>query len=110
MTLALAVLLVACSPKQQTETKDMNQLSFTAEQAAWMSAIACDEAKGDLADHGIHKVVSLQPFGCIANHIISKGIERRYKDLYPHLSLLFLDFDAGTSDANITNRLHFLLQ
>ena len=64
----------------------------------------------DLADHGIHKVVSLQPFGCIANHIISKGIERRYKDLYPHLSLLFLDFDAGASDANITNRLHFLLQ
>lgn len=64
----------------------------------------------DLADHCIHKVVSLQPFGCIANHIISKGIERRYKDLYPHLSLLFLDFDAGTSDANITNRLHFLLQ
>ena len=48
MILALAVLLVACSPKQQTETKDMNQLSFTTEQAAWMSAIACDEAKGDL--------------------------------------------------------------
>lgn len=48
MTLALAVLLVACSPKQQTETKDMNQLSFTTEQAAWMSAIACDEAMGDL--------------------------------------------------------------
>ena len=48
MTLALAALLVACSPKQQTETKDMNQLSFTTEQAAWMSVIACDEAKGDL--------------------------------------------------------------
>ena len=48
MTLALAVLLVACSPKQKTETKDMNQLSFSTEQAAWMSAIACDEAKGDL--------------------------------------------------------------
>lgn len=64
----------------------------------------------NLADHGIRKVVSLQPFGCIANHIISKGIERRYKEHYPDLSLLFLDFDAGTSDANITNRLHFLLQ
>ena len=48
MTLALAVLLVACSPKQQTEIKDMNQLSFTTDQAVWMSAIACDEAKGDL--------------------------------------------------------------
>ena len=48
MTLALAILLIACSSKQQTETKDMNQLSFTTEQAAWMSVIACDEAKGDL--------------------------------------------------------------
>ena len=63
----------------------------------------------DLADNGVKKVVSLQPFGCIANHIISKGIEQRYKLCYPQLSLLFLDFDAGTSDANITNRLHFLL-
>ena len=48
MTLALAVLLVACSPMQKTETKEMNQLSFSTEQAVWMSAIACDEAKGDL--------------------------------------------------------------
>ncbi len=63
----------------------------------------------DLAEHGVKKVVSLQPFGCIANHIISKGVERRYKELYPDLSLLFLDFDAGTSEANVTNRLHFLL-
>lgn len=63
----------------------------------------------DLAGQGVKKVVSLQPFGCIANHIISKGIERRYKDLFPDLSILFLDFDAGTSEANITNRLHFLL-
>jgi predicted nucleotide-binding protein (sugar kinase/HSP70/actin superfamily) len=57
----------------------------------------------------VDKIVSLQPFGCIANHIISKGIERLYKEHYPNLSLLFLDFDAGTSDANIINRLHFLL-
>lgn len=64
----------------------------------------------DLAEHGVTKVVSLQPFGCIANHIISKGIEHRYKEHYPNLSLLFLDFDAGTSEANVVNRLHFLLE
>ncbi len=62
-----------------------------------------------MAEHGINKVVSLQPFGCIANHIISKGIEKRFKTLYPNLSLLFLDFDAGTSEANVYNRLHFML-
>jgi predicted nucleotide-binding protein (sugar kinase/HSP70/actin superfamily) len=64
----------------------------------------------ELAASGVKKVVSLQPFGCIANHIISKGIERRYKELYPDLSLLFLDFDAGTSEANVVNRLHFLIE
>jgi predicted nucleotide-binding protein (sugar kinase/HSP70/actin superfamily) len=62
-----------------------------------------------LAQSGINKVVSVQPFGCIANHIISKGIEKRLKTTYPSLSLLFLDFDAGTSKANVQNRLHFML-
>ena len=62
-----------------------------------------------LAESGVDKVVSLQPFGCIANHIISKGIEKRIKELYPTLSLLFLDFDSGTSETNIRNRLHFML-
>ena len=42
-----ATMLVACTTKQ-SNTKDMNQLSFTTEQAACMSAIACNEAKGDL--------------------------------------------------------------
>ena len=62
-----------------------------------------------LAESGIEKVVSVQPFGCIANHIISKGIEKRLKERYPNLSLLFLDFDSGTSEANVQNRLHFML-
>ena len=43
-----ALTFAACTPKSETKNKDMNQLSFTSEQAAWMSAIACNEAKGDL--------------------------------------------------------------
>lgn len=63
-----------------------------------------------LAENGVQNVVSLQPFGCIANHIISKGIEKRIKQVYPQLSLLFLDFDSSTSEANIYNRLHFMVE
>lgn len=63
-----------------------------------------------LAESGIQNVVSLQPFGCIANHIISKGVEKKLKQLYPQLSLLFLDFDSGTSEANVFNRLHFMVE
>jgi predicted nucleotide-binding protein (sugar kinase/HSP70/actin superfamily) len=60
------------------------------------------------ARENINHVVSLQPFGCIANHVISKGIEKRTRELFPDLNLLFLDFDSGMSDANIFNRLHFI--
>ena len=60
------------------------------------------------AERGINAAVSLQPFGCIANHIISKGIEKKVKDIYPNLNILFLDFDGGVSEVNVLNRLHFI--
>lgn len=58
-----------------------------------------------LARQGVDHVVSLQPFGCIANHIVARGIENRIKRIYPDLHLLSLDFDSGVSDVNIVNRL-----
>ena len=57
------------------------------------------------ARQGVSNVVSLQPFGCIANHIVSKGIEKRIKRFFPDMNILSLDFDSGVSDVNITNRL-----
>ncbi|MCM2285523.1 MAG: acyl-CoA dehydratase activase [Desulfobacula sp.] len=62
------------------------------------------------AEQGIRHVISVQPFGCIANHIVSKGVEKRIKTLYPDINLYFLDFDAGMSEANIRNRLHFMVE
>ncbi len=64
----------------------------------------------EFAHNGINNVISLQPFGCIANHVISKGIEKRTKELFPDMNLLFLDFDSGMSEANIYNRLHFMVK
>ena len=57
------------------------------------------------ARQGVNNVVSLQPFGCIANHIVSRGVEKRIKSFYPDINLLSLDFDSGVSDVNITNRM-----
>jgi predicted CoA-substrate-specific enzyme activase len=62
------------------------------------------------AEEGVYNVVSLQPFGCIANQVISKGIERRLKNMFPKMNILFLDFDYGASEVNILNRLHFVLK
>ena len=62
------------------------------------------------ADQGIRHVISVQPFGCIANHIVSKGVEKRIKAVHPEMNLYYLDFDAGMSEANIRNRLHFMVE
>ena len=59
---------------------------------------------------GVNNAVSLQPFGCISNHIISKGVEKKIKDLFPHMNLLFLDFDDCTSEVNVLNRLYFMVK
>ncbi|MBR2178339.1 MAG: hypothetical protein IJ921_04375, partial [Paludibacteraceae bacterium] len=61
------------------------------------------------AKQGINNVVCIQPFGCIANHVIGKGIEKKMKKEYPDINLLFLDFDYGTTQVNVLNRLHFML-
>ncbi|MDR3261717.1 MAG: acyl-CoA dehydratase activase-related protein [Tannerella sp.] len=58
---------------------------------------------------GINKVVCIQPFGCIANHIVAKGIEKRLKTLYPDMNLLYLDIDSGAAEVNLQNRLHFMI-
>ncbi len=62
------------------------------------------------ARKGIEKVVCIQPFGCIANHIVAKGIEKRLKKFYPNLELLYLDIDSGIAEVNLQNRLHFLME
>lgn len=62
------------------------------------------------AEHGVLRVVSVQPFGCIANQIVSKGIEKRIRAAYPSMNLLFLDYDSNVSEVNVQNRLHFILQ
>ncbi len=62
-----------------------------------------------LYKQGVTNVASLQPFGCIANHIVSKGIEKKLHQLYPDLNLVSLDFDSGVSAVNVTNRLLLFL-
>ncbi len=62
------------------------------------------------AKEGIHNIVAVQPFGCVACHIVSKGVSKRIKDMFPELNVLFLDMDADTSEANMHNRLEFFVR
>ena len=72
---------------------------------AWMIA----GGVGSLVHQGVENVLCLQPFGCIANHIVAKGVQKRMKERYPELNILFLDTDAGGSEVNFFNRMHFFV-
>jgi predicted CoA-substrate-specific enzyme activase len=64
---------------------------------------------GSFVKRGVQNVLCLQPFGCIANHVIAKGVQKRMKELYPQLNIIFLDADAGVSEVNFFNRMHFFV-
>jgi predicted CoA-substrate-specific enzyme activase len=64
---------------------------------------------GALVESGVPNVICLQPFGCLANQVTARGIARRMKEQYEGLNVLFLDVDAGMSEVNYFNRLHFFL-
>ena len=61
------------------------------------------------AQQGCRAFIILQPFGCLPNHIVGRGIVKSLKERYPDVSILPLDYDPDTSQANIENRLQMLI-
>ncbi|MCD8362328.1 MAG: acyl-CoA dehydratase activase [Lachnospiraceae bacterium] len=61
------------------------------------------------AKHGCKAFIILQPFGCLPNHVVGRGIAKRLKELYPNVQILPLDYDPDVSFANIENRLQMLI-
>lgn len=61
------------------------------------------------AKHGCRAFVILQPFGCLPNHVVGRGIIKKLKELYPDVQILPLDYDPDVSFANVENRLQMLI-
>ena len=59
--------------------------------------------------HGVYNIVCAQPFGCLPNHIVGKGMIRPLKKLCPELNVTPLDFDASSTPVNQENRLKLML-
>lgn len=61
------------------------------------------------AESGLVNIVCAQPFGCLPNHIVGKGMMRPLKRLCPEINIVPLDFDASSSQVNQENRLKLML-
>ena len=61
------------------------------------------------AKHGCKAFVILQPFGCLPNHVVGRGITKKLKEMFPDVQILPLDYDPDVSFANVENRLQMLI-
>lgn len=62
-----------------------------------------------LIKEGVSNIVSAQPFGCLPNHIVAKGMARRIKEAYPQSNLVAIDYDPSASRVNQENRIRLML-
>ena len=57
----------------------------------------------------VTNVISAQPFGCLPNHIVAKGMVRKIKDKYPKANIVAIDYDPSASKVNQENRIRLML-
>lgn len=62
-----------------------------------------------LIKSGVTNVISAQPFGCLPNHIVAKGMVRKIKDEYPKANIVAIDYDPSASKVNQENRIRLML-
>lgn len=58
---------------------------------------------------GTKSIVCTQPFGCLPNHIVGKGVTKLIKERNPDVNIVAIDYDASASEINQQNRLKLLL-
>ena len=63
----------------------------------------------ELIDEGVGNVVITQPFGCLPNHIVGKGMMKPIKEDQPEVNLVAIDYDAGATKINQDNRIKLML-
>lgn len=60
-------------------------------------------------EHGIPNIVCVQPFACLPNHVVGKGVIKTIRSKYPNANISPIDYDPGASESNQTNRLKLLM-
>ena len=63
----------------------------------------------ELIHSGVENIVCTQPFGCLPNHIVGKGVIKELRQHYPGANIIAVDYDPGASEVNQLNRIKLML-
>ena len=63
----------------------------------------------ELIKTGVPNIVCIQPFACLPNHVVGKGVIKQLKKEYPQANIAAVDYDPGASEVNQLNRIKLML-
>ena len=63
----------------------------------------------ELIHGGVMNIVCIQPFACLPNHIVGKGVIKAIRKEYPKANIVAVDYDPGASEVNQLNRIKLML-
>ena len=65
--------------------------------------------RAELISSGVPNIVCIQPFACLPNHVVGKGVIKQLRKLYPASNVVAVDYDPGASEVNQLNRIKLML-
>ncbi len=63
----------------------------------------------ELLQSGTPNIICIQPFACLPNHVVGKGVIKTLKKAYPQANIAAVDYDPGASEVNQLNRIKLML-
>ncbi|MDR2930792.1 MAG: activase, partial [Propionibacteriaceae bacterium] len=63
----------------------------------------------ELIHGGVPNVICVQPFACLPNHVVGKGMFKEIRRQHPGANLVTIDYDPGASQVNQLNRIKLML-
>ena len=63
----------------------------------------------ELIHSGVNNIVCTQPFACLPNHVVGKGVIKELRKHYPLSNIVAIDYDPGASEVNQLNRIKLML-
>ena len=60
-------------------------------------------------ENNIPNIVCVQPFACLPNHVVGKGVIKTIREKYPDANISPVDYDPGASEVNQANRIKLLM-
>ncbi|GHU41450.1 2-hydroxyglutaryl-CoA dehydratase [Clostridia bacterium] len=63
----------------------------------------------ELIHTGTNNIVCTQPFACLPNHVVGKGVIKELRHRFPYSNIVAIDYDPGASEVNQLNRIKLML-